>query len=102
DIMCAGAIRAGEGSTLSGYVNIAANVSTDDIPKIHYSFLLRDLLNNIVELQTNATKLFQFEMAPGGVFNVDFSRLEDLCMSMMSDVRMNINKLRVDFSNSAN
>lgn len=63
--------------------------------------LLQDLLNAIADLSTNSSKLVSCSIGTSGTINIDFSPLQDLCTSLLSQVKSNIQKLRSSFPPSA-
>jgi hypothetical protein len=55
------------------------------------------LLNNIIELSTGQNKLVQCNVSSNGNINIDFSELEELCVTMINLIKNNINNLRSSF-----
>lgn len=72
-----------------------ANEFKDD--NVDTPHLLQDLLNALTDLSVNSSKLVTCNVGTGGNINVDFSPLQDLCASLLSQVKSNIQKLRTSF-----
>ena len=64
---------------------------------IDFNNMFTSLLKNIIEISTGPNKLVQCNISSNGNINIDFSELEELCVTTLNLVKNNINILRSSF-----
>jgi hypothetical protein len=92
-----GAVLAAGGG---GVATVLADVNTGIVDgKVNAVGLMRDLLAAVIDLAANQSKLVTCSVAANNI-NMDWSALEDLCISTLAQVKDNIKKLRNMFDPS--
>lgn len=64
------------------------------------SVIIRDTILALMDIASNPTKLVQYNISSTGDINVNYSGLQNACLGMLSTVKSNINKLRIEFEDS--
>lgn len=62
---------------------------------------IQDLLTALSDLTCHENGLISLDVGSNGYFNLDFSKIEDLCANLLAQVRSNQDKLRVQFNTNA-
>jgi len=75
-----------------------ASFATDENRAPNYRTIVRDQLLAVLELCANQNKLVRYNIGTTGAINIDFSNLADLCIELLAQVRNNLNKLRIYFT----
>ena len=85
-----------------GGVGANVRVNLSDITEFDSNQLLRDLLTAIMDLSCHNNSLVQATLGTNAMINMDYSKLEEVCKSLLSDVKSNINKLKLSLTSSTN
>ena len=78
------------------YVNIGGGQR--GLKRIDAGLLARDLLNATVGLCSNPARLVQCSAGRGSKLQLDLSPLQDMCETLLIQVKSNINRLRINFN----
>lgn len=82
------------------FSNIGAPyVNLDDDAK---TAIMGEYLRAILELCNNPNKLVNCSVSTSGAINIDYAPLEELCVSLLVQVRKNIDRMRIDFISEKN
>jgi len=79
-------------------VAVLGNANIQDAPKYH--LIVRDQICALMDLCANPNKMVTYSVGTSGVINVDFSPLKEACLEMLSQIKHNLNKLRLEFVKS--
>jgi hypothetical protein len=84
----------------AGYLVNATVAKDAEIVKadIKADKIAQDLISAILDLTSSDSTLVNCSVGTGGAINLDYSKLQDLCLSLLEQVKANIKKLRVSFS----
>ena len=91
------------GHQFAGYLLVSLGPSAQfDLSHLNVYLLFRDLVCAMMDLSCYNNSLIQITFGSGNSVNVDTSKLEDLCKTLLSDVQSNIRKMKLSLSDSEN